>query len=72
MNEVNQDFSRVARIVDENGLAVISNDNKPRYIVLDFAEYNEIQAVRLRRKLFVDASDSLIAENIEALKALAK
>lgn len=36
MTEANQNFSKVARLVDESGLAVILKNNKPRYVVLDF------------------------------------
>ena len=30
MTEANQNFSKVARLVDESGLAVILKNNKPR------------------------------------------
>ena len=36
MTEANQNFSRVARLVNENGSAVILKNNHPRYLVLDF------------------------------------
>ena len=36
MTEANQNFSRVARMVNENGSAVILKNNHPRYLVLDF------------------------------------
>ena len=42
MTEANQNFSKVARLVDEAGLAVILKNNKLRYIVVDFEEYGEI------------------------------
>ena len=70
MTEANQNFSKVVRIVDENGMAVIMKNNKPRYMVVSFTEYDEIQAAR--RKLFSEAADSVIAENMEALRELAK
>ncbi|MDR2571607.1 MAG: type II toxin-antitoxin system prevent-host-death family antitoxin [Oscillospiraceae bacterium] len=70
MTEANQNFSKVVRIVDENGMAVIMKNNKPRYMVVSFAQYDEIQATR--RKLFDKALDSVIAENMEALRELAK
>ena len=38
MTEANQNFSKVTRLVDEAGLAVILKNNKPRYIVVDFEE----------------------------------
>ena len=70
MTEANQNFSKVVRIVDENGMAVILRNNKPCYMVLSFSEYDEVQAAR--HKLFNETADSIIAENIEALLELAK
>ena len=70
MTEANQNFSKVVRLVDESGMAVILKNNKPRYMVLDFQEYDEIQAAR--SKLFNDAADSVISKNLEALRELAK
>ena len=69
MAEANQNFSKVVRIVEESGMAVILKNNKPRFMVLDFSEYDEIQ--KLRKMLFDEAADSVIAENIEALVELA-
>ena len=70
MTEANQNFSKVVRLVDESGMAVILKNNKPRYMVLSFQEYDEIQM--MRRKLFLDTTDILMNENIDALKELAK
>jgi antitoxin Phd len=70
MTEANQNFSKVVRIVDESGMAVILKNNKPRDMVLNFNEYDEIQSAR--RKLFTTAADSVISENLEALRELAK
>lgn len=73
MTEANQNFSKVTRLVDEAGLAVILKNNKPRYIVLDFDEYNEFQTARVARRQKVEtAADQLIAENLEAFQELAK
>ena len=70
MTEANQNFSRVVRLVDESGMAVIMKNNKPRYMVVSFSEYDKIQAAR--NKLFNETADSVIAENMEALRELAK
>lgn len=73
MTDANQNFSKVTRLVDEAGLAVILKNNKPRYIVVDFDEYDEVQAARAARKQKMEATaDRLIAENLEAFKELAK
>ena len=70
MTEANQNFSNVVRLVDESGMAVIMKNNKPRYMVVSFSEYDEIQAAR--QKLFNEAADNVITENMEALQELAK
>ncbi len=73
MTEANQNFSKVTRLVDQAGLAVILKNNKPRYIVVDFDEYEELQAVREARRKKVEATaDQLISENLEAFLELAK
>ena len=73
MTEANQNFSKVTRLVDEEGLAVILKNNKPKYIVVSFDEYDKIAAAReSRRNLIDNSSDELIRENMEALEELAK
>ena len=73
MTEANQNFSKVTRLVDESGLAVILKNNKPRYIVVNFEEYEALQAARAARKQEIEAAaDQLIAENMEAFQELAK
>ena len=70
MTEANQNFSRVARLVDEQGAAVILKNNKPQYAVVDFSEYDSFQAYR--RSLVEQTADRLIEENLEAFQELAK
>lgn len=73
MTEANQNFSKVVRIVDENGMAVILRNNKPRYILVDFDEYDDIQRIkREREEKIEEATNSLIEKNMEALLELAK
>lgn len=38
MTEANQNFSRVTKLVDENGAVVILKNNMPRYVVIDYSE----------------------------------
>ena len=38
VTEANQNFSKVARVVDEYGAAVILKNNVPRYLVIDFSK----------------------------------
>lgn len=73
MTEANQNFSKVVRVVDKEGTAVILKNNKPRYVVMDFSEYDALQELRaLRQKMIERETDTLIDENIEALMELAK
>ena len=41
MTETNQNFSRVARLVDKTGAAVVLKNNVPRYVILDFNQLND-------------------------------
>ena len=41
MTDANQNFSKVVCLVDEQGTAVILKNNKPRYAVIDFSEYDD-------------------------------
>ena len=38
ITEANQNFSKVTRVVDEHGTAVILKNNVPRYLVFDFSK----------------------------------
>ena len=70
ITEANQNFSKVARLVDQNGSAVIMKNNVPRYIVLEFSEVEKAQAAS--DEDVADISKRLIAKNLEAYKELAK
>ena len=70
MAEANQNFSKVVRLVDESGMVVILKNNKPRYMVLSFQEYDEI--MQARQTMFANAADSIIRENLFALQKLAE
>lgn len=73
MTDANQNFSKVVRTVDEDGMAVILKNNKPRYIVVDFAEYEAISSAMQMRKQNIDrVADAIISENLDALTELAK
>ena len=48
ITEANQNFSRVARMVDENGAAVILKNNVPRYVLMEFSQVEDEQQARPR------------------------
>ncbi len=70
ITEANRNFSKVARLVDQNGSAVILKNNVPRYVVLEFSEVEKIQTAA--DEDITDISQRLIAKNFEAYKELAK
>ena len=41
ITETNQNFSRVARIVDKTGGAVVLKNNVPRYVIIDFNQLRD-------------------------------
>ena len=43
MTEANQNFSKVARLVDQFGSAVILKNNAPRYLVVEFQGADALQ-----------------------------
>lgn len=70
ITEANQNFSKVARLVDEVGSAVILKNNTPRYLVIDFAQAETEQTIS--NEDLMDISKRLIAQNKEAYKELAE
>ena len=70
ITEANQNFSKVARLVDEQGTAVILKNNVPRYLVIDFSKA-ESDSVASDEDV-MSISKRLIAQNMEAYKELAK
>ena len=70
ITEANQNFSRVARLVDESGAAVILKNNVPRYVLLEFSQAEQEQLAEDEDILAV--SKRLIAKNRRAYEELAK
>ena len=70
ISEANQNFSRVARLVDEKGTAVILKNNAPRYVLLD---YNLFRQNIVADDSDVDAAASrILSKHIKAFEELAK
>ncbi len=70
ITEANQNFSKVAKVVDEHGTAVILKNNVPRYLVIDFSKA-EKEKVASNEDVFA-ISERLIKQNTEAYEVLAK
>lgn len=70
ITEANQNFSRVARIVDENGPVVIMKNNSPRYLLMKFDQAE--QEVLAKDEDVLSVSKRLIEKNRKAYEELAK
>lgn len=70
ITEANQNFSKVARLVDEHGTAVILKNNVPRYLVIDFSKA-EGDSVASNEDI-LSISKKIIEQNKEAYEVLAK
>ncbi len=70
ITEANQNFSKVTKVVDEHGTAVILKNNIPRYLVIDFSRA-EKEKVASSEDVFA-ISERLIKQNMEAYEVLAK
>lgn len=70
ISEANQNFSKVARLVDQYGSAVILKNNAPRYIVIDFARLDEAQEASEEEVLA--SSRRLMERNRAVYEELAK
>lgn len=44
ISEANQNFSKVTRLVDQYGSAVVLKNNVPKYVILEFDALDEFQA----------------------------
>ena len=70
MTEANQNFSKVARLVDDNGSAIILKNNKPRYLIIDFDISDSMQTAS--KESVSEISKRLIKQNRKAYEELAK
>jgi antitoxin Phd len=70
ITEANQNFSKVARIVDELGNAIILKNNTPRYLVIDFSRVEQESIASDEDVMSI--SKRIIAQNKEAYEVLAK
>lgn len=70
ITEANQNFSKVTKVVDEYGTAVILKNNVPKYLVIDFNKAEQ-EKVASTKDVFA-VSERLIQQNMEAYEVLAK
>ena len=70
ITEANQNFSRVAKLVDERGSAIILKNNVPRYLIIEFKAAE--QEMEGPDEDVLNVSKRLMAKNREAYEVLAK
>lgn len=70
ITDANQNFSCVARMVDEKGAAIILKNNVPRYILMEFDQLEEEQ--QAGDEDIREISRRLMSKNKHAYEVLAK
>lgn len=68
ITEANQNFSKVTKLVDEHGTAVIPKNNMPRNHVIDFSKTEKVVST----EDVMVISENLMQKNMEVYKALGK
>ena len=70
ITDANQNFSKVARLVDENGSEKKKKNNVPRYLVMEFSAAEQEQLAADEDIMAI--SKRLIEKNRQAYEVLAK
>ncbi|MCG8502695.1 MAG: type II toxin-antitoxin system Phd/YefM family antitoxin [Firmicutes bacterium] len=65
ISEANRNFSKVAKMVDEDKSIIIMRNNKPKYVIIDFDEFNKENDTEEQLDII---ADRILHENIKALK----
>ena len=70
ISEANQNFSKVARLVDRKGTAIILKNNAPRYVLLDYSLFRQNAVAD---DMDVDrVASRILVKHIKAFEELAK
>ena len=72
ITEANQNFSKVAKIVDEEKMVIILKQNKPKYLIVDFDEIAQTSDNKDEEKIWEEVSKKMMFKNLEAYKELSK
>lgn len=70
ITDANQNFSKVARLVDEKGSIVIMKNNAPKYLLIPFEE--AVKMTEVPTEDVMSLSKKIMKKNQEAYKVLAK
>ncbi|HGA4025673.1 TPA: type II toxin-antitoxin system Phd/YefM family antitoxin [Streptococcus agalactiae] len=75
ISEANQNFSKVARMVDTNGTAVILKNNTPKYVLVDYQSLikeEQDTPVVVEQTTLDEVATSVLSRHLDAFKELAK
>ena len=75
ISEANQNFSKVARMVDANGTAVILKNNTPKYVLVDYQSLikeEQDTPVVVEQTTLDEVETSVLSRHLDAFKELAK
>ena len=70
ITDANKNFSKVARMVDEEKSVVILKNNKPKYVIIEYTEFSKES--KFEEEKVNEIADRVLIQNIEAFKELAK
>lgn len=70
ITDANQNFSKVARMVDEQKTVVILKNNKPKYIIIEYDEFSK--DAKSDEEKIEEIADRVLTQNMEAFRELAK
>ena len=72
MAEASQNFSKVARLVEEKGIVVILKNNAPKYILIDYSLINDQAYVDAEIEEIEEIAKMLMIKHVRAYEGLAK
>ena len=75
ISEANQNFSKVARMVDTNGTAVILKNNTPKYVLVDYQtliKEEKVTPTVAEQSTLDEVATSVLSQHLNAFKELAK
>ena len=70
ITEANQNFSKVARMVDKNGVAIILKNNVPRYVLIEYSQLGKVETAGDEEVEKI--AQKLLAKHNKAFEVLAK
>ncbi len=70
ITEANQNFSKVARMVDESGNVVILKNNVPKYVLIDYSKFEQESIAD--NETVEKVADEILKKHLKAFEELAK